>query len=69
MLLLRLTRGLSFADFAARTGFDAREMFSDVMTNLSRASLIHVDRDGFRLVDRGWDLADAVASEFLSQQR
>src|SRR5688500_5331547 len=29
MLLLRLSRGLSFADFAARTGFDARALWAD----------------------------------------
>ena len=28
MLMLRLTRGLNFADFAARTGFDARALFA-----------------------------------------
>jgi oxygen-independent coproporphyrinogen-3 oxidase len=66
MLLLRLARGLNFADFAARTGFDARETFSDVISNLSRASLIHVDGESLRLIGRGWDLADAVAGEFLA---
>ena len=66
MLLLRLSNGLNFADFARRTGYDARETFSDVIANLSRASLIQADSEGLRLVGRGWDLADAVASEFLA---
>ena len=45
MLLLRLARGLNFADFADRTGHDAHETFSDVIANLSRTSLIHDDRE------------------------
>ena len=66
MLLLRLTRGLNFDDFAARTGFDARAIYSDQIGSLSRHGLLHVDQQGFRLTDQGLPLADAIASQFLN---
>jgi oxygen-independent coproporphyrinogen-3 oxidase len=65
MLLLRLGRGLNFDAFAARTGFDARSLYADVIERLSRHHLIDLDLAGFRLTQRGFELADAVAAEFL----
>ncbi len=66
MLMLRLTRPIDFADFAARTGYDARVLFADPLTRFARAGLIARDEAGFALTERGVDLADALASEFLA---
>ena len=65
MLLLRLTRGLNFADFAARTGFDARALWSDPISRFTQTGLLDCDNRGFRLSERGLAVADALASEFV----
>ena len=65
MLMLRLTRGLNFADFFGRTGLCATDYFSDPIARLSRLGFIHVDADAVRLTDSGINLADAIAAEFL----
>jgi oxygen-independent coproporphyrinogen-3 oxidase len=65
MLLLRLTRGLNFADFAARTGFDASALWSDQIDRFTRAGLLERDNRGFRLSERGLVVADALAAEFV----
>jgi coproporphyrinogen III oxidase-like Fe-S oxidoreductase len=66
MLLLRLARGLNFADFAARTGgLDARAIWADTIERYSKAGLLAVDQAGFRLTDGGIAVADALAAEFL----
>lgn len=64
-LQLRLTRGVQFADFARRTGCDARTLFADPLTTLSRNGLLRVDEHGFRLTESGLNVADAIAAEFL----
>ena len=66
MLLLRLTRGLNFADFAARTNFDARQLWSDQIARFTRVGLLQSDDAGFRLSERGLPVADALASEFVT---
>lgn len=65
MLLLRLTRGLNFADFRDRTSFDASELWSDHITRYASQGLLAVDADGFRLTDEGLIVADALSGEFL----
>jgi coproporphyrinogen III oxidase-like Fe-S oxidoreductase len=65
MLLLRLTRGLNFADFVARTGFDARALWSDQIERFTKTALLDCDDRGFRLSERGLAVADALASEFV----
>ncbi len=65
MLLLRLSRGLNFAAFSARTGFDARAVYADIIDRLSKHALIELDAAGLRLTLRGFELADAIAAEFL----
>jgi oxygen-independent coproporphyrinogen-3 oxidase len=65
MLMLRLTPGVEYADFAARTGYDARLIYRDQIKQLSSAGLITVDERGFRLTEAGLNVADAVAGEFL----
>jgi oxygen-independent coproporphyrinogen-3 oxidase len=65
MLLLRLSQGLNFAAFSARTGLDARVVYADVIDRLNKHALIELDAAGFRLTLRGFELADAIAAEFL----
>ena len=65
MLNLRLSRGLNFADFAARTGAEARAVFAEPIDRLTRLGLVRVDADAVRLTKAGLDVADAVAAEFL----
>jgi oxygen-independent coproporphyrinogen III oxidase len=65
MLQLRLETGVRFDDFLGKTGFDARELYRDPLARLSTLQLIAVDASGFRLTERGLDVADAVAAEFL----
>ena len=65
MLALRLSRGLSFADYSARTGHDARLDFADQLDRLSNIELIEIDDRGFRVTDKGLPVADAIAAEFL----
>lgn len=65
MLQLRLTRGLHFGDFAARTGSDAADLFAEPIERLSRLGLVEVDNTAVRLTDSGLNVADAVSAEFL----
>lgn len=65
MLLLRLTSGLKFDAFADRAGLDARVIFADQMDRLASMGLLIVDATGLRLSERGLNVADAVAAEFL----
>jgi oxygen-independent coproporphyrinogen-3 oxidase len=66
MLLLRLSAGLNFADFAARTGYDARQLWSDPIDRYSRAGLLEADNIAVRLSPRGLAVADSLAGEFLN---
>jgi oxygen-independent coproporphyrinogen-3 oxidase len=67
MLMLRLTRGVSYADYSARTASDARFDFADQIDRLTQLSLLEIDNAGFRLSNSGLNVADAVAVEFLCQ--
>jgi oxygen-independent coproporphyrinogen-3 oxidase len=65
MLMLRLTRGIDFADFSDRTGLSAQVLFAGPIDRLAKLALIRIDSDAIRLTDRGLNVADAVSSEFL----
>ncbi|MEO6434351.1 MAG: radical SAM family heme chaperone HemW [Tepidisphaeraceae bacterium] len=65
MLLLRLTRGLNFADFSARSGFDARKIFADPLERFARVGLLDVDEYRVCLTERGLVVADALSAELL----
>jgi oxygen-independent coproporphyrinogen III oxidase len=65
MLLLRLREGLAFEAFARRTGIDARVEYAAQIEQLTRAGLLQVDASHISLTDRGLNVADAVAAEFL----
>jgi oxygen-independent coproporphyrinogen-3 oxidase len=66
MLMLRLSGGLNFDGFASRTGRDAREIFAPAIDRLVRHGLLLCDDIALRLSDRGIEVADAVAAEFLA---
>ena len=65
MLMLRLTRGVSYADYSARTGRDARSDFAEQIDRLTTIGLIEIDDRGFRLTEKGLNVADAIGAEFL----
>ncbi len=65
MLLLRLDRGIGFDAFAEKTGRDARAVFRRQIDRLAPAGLITIGADAIRLTERGINVADAVAAEFL----
>jgi oxygen-independent coproporphyrinogen-3 oxidase len=66
MLMLRLEDGLNFDVYAARTGLDARAVYAGTADNLQSLGLIDVTDRTIRLTERGIDVADAVAGEFVS---
>lgn len=66
MLMLRLSRGIDLAAFTARTGYDARAVYSARLNEFRRFRLIEMDSDSIRLSDQGLAVADAVAAEFLA---
>ena len=66
MLMLRLSRGIHIADFASRTGRDAKEIFADQIARFAPTALIEVSREAIRLTERGVNVADALAAEFLA---
>jgi oxygen-independent coproporphyrinogen-3 oxidase len=65
MLQLRLAVGIDYADFAARTGEDAHTLFGSIVSRLTQLGLLEHDARGFRLTEKGIDVADAVALEMM----
>jgi oxygen-independent coproporphyrinogen-3 oxidase len=65
MLQLRLEQGVRYADFLSRTGVDAAVEYRTSIEHLSSLGLIQADVDGFCLSEKGINVADAVAGEFL----
>lgn len=65
MLRLRLTSGIEFADFADRTGYDARQLFAAEFDRYGKLGLLEVTATSAKLSGRGWDVADALAGELL----
>ncbi len=65
MLLLRLSEGLQFDTFQARTGLDAREIYAAQIDQLSRVGLVEANSERLTLTERGLNVADAISAEFL----
>ena len=65
MLQLRLASGVDFEHVRESTGIDARTVYSEHLERLQKLGLIDVGGHGFALTERGIDVADAVAGEFL----
>jgi oxygen-independent coproporphyrinogen-3 oxidase len=65
MLGLRLTGGISFAEYTSRTGLDARVVYESQLDRLSKLGLVRVDNNQFALTEAGLNVADTVAGEFF----
>lgn len=65
MLMLRLSRGINYEEFAGRTGMDARALFEGVVQRLANHGLLDGDQSGFWLSEGGLAVADAIAAELL----
>ena len=65
MLMLRLREGLDWGLFWARTGIDAAHLFAEPIDRLTRLGLLCVNERSIALTQRGLEVADAVAAEFL----
>lgn len=65
MLLLRLSRGLNFAEFAAASGFDAKALFAEVIERMGALHLLDVSERTIKLTDLGLAVADSIAAEFI----
>lgn len=66
MLMLRLSQGVIFRDFARITGINAHNLFKNTLNQLSGLGLIELDEQGFHLAQAGLPVADAIAAEFLT---
>ncbi|MGN6505998.1 MAG: radical SAM family heme chaperone HemW [Tepidisphaeraceae bacterium] len=62
MLSLRLRTGVRWDDF----DIDLRETYAGPLDQLQRVGLIAIDADGFRLTERGLNVADGIAGEFAA---
>ena len=65
MLMLRLSRGLEFDTFAARTGYDARSLFAETIDRFARVGFLEVTDEAVCLTESAIGVADSVAAEFL----
>jgi oxygen-independent coproporphyrinogen-3 oxidase len=65
MLMLRLSCGIVYADFAVRVGLDAPTIFAEVIDRLAPLGLLDVSETSIRLSERGLPVADSIAAEFL----
>jgi oxygen-independent coproporphyrinogen-3 oxidase len=65
MLMLRLSCGIVYADFAVRVGLDAPTIFAEVIGRLAPLGLLDVTETSIRLSERGLPVADSIAAEFL----
>jgi oxygen-independent coproporphyrinogen-3 oxidase len=65
-LQLRLARGVNFDEFYERSGYDARAVYDELLERLAGLGMLQVDAAGFRLSEKGLEVADAVAAEFLA---
>lgn len=66
VLGLRLTEGLSAADFQRKTGFTLDELFADAIAAHCQDGLLERTATHLRLTERGRMLADFVACDFAT---
>jgi coproporphyrinogen III oxidase-like Fe-S oxidoreductase len=65
MLQLRLAGGVDLSAVERLSGLDPREHFRAILDRLEKLKLIILGDDSFRLSERGIDVADAIAAEFV----
>ena len=68
MLQLRLAEGVNYERVARRTGIDVRSLWSGTVAQLVHNGLARASSAGFRLTDRGVEVADEIARIFLGSQ-
>jgi oxygen-independent coproporphyrinogen III oxidase len=68
MLQLRLAKGVRFQDIQTATGLRAQDAYNAVLKMLITSGLIEMNQEGFALSERGINVADAVAAEFLETE-
>ncbi len=66
MLELRLAEGIEFERFGRQSGLDARRLWGELMARLNQQGLLDVNGERVSLTERGVDVADAIAAEFLA---
>ena len=62
---LRMTRGVSAEDFAARFGKTIEEIYGEVIRKHVRQGLLHTTKDGYCLTERGTDVSNYVMADYL----
>jgi oxygen-independent coproporphyrinogen-3 oxidase len=67
MLMLRTARGMQRLRYSARTGEDPFRLFGGQIKRAVAQGLLEVSDDCIRLTRRGFEVADAVAGDFLAQ--
>ena len=65
MLGLRLTEGISLAEYAARHDIDLREKFAPLWERFVREGLLLLDNGQVKLTSRGMDVQNAVLVEMM----
>ena len=65
MLMLRLSSGIVYSEFADRTDLDAQKVYADQIARFAPAGLLAVDQTAIRLTESGLAVADALSAEFL----
>ena len=62
---LRLNRGISFAEFRRRYGYDLRDRYATEITDLSEKGLLSVDAERMCLTDKGMLFSNEVFASFV----
>ncbi len=62
---LRMTQGVTRADFFNRFGVEIEGLYGDVLLRLSKAGLLLVEQGRVALTEEGVDISNYVLSEFL----
>lgn len=66
---LRMTRGISFADFSERFGVSIEEIYGEPMKKLKEQGLLRRTEDGVALTHRGMDVSNQVFVEFIIEKQ
>lgn len=62
---LRLSKGISAADFQAKFGSNIREVYGTVLEKHRKEGLLDMNGDTVRLTEKGMDLSNYVLADFL----
>lgn len=62
---MRLTKGVSITQFEKRFGRNIRDIYGDVLMELTEEKLIEIDGDSIRFTDYGMDVSNYCLAKFL----